>query len=291
MVDIEKAIAVIQAQPDQRASSALLHNALGMTDTDAPSKRLAEGLADGRLVKEGKYWTVGAATPGLPKAAISEAQPAVAAQQPAPLAPRSKTKVQVVIDFLIENGKSDTESLRKVLGIVDKSKHPINYLQDAVHGGRIHRSGNTWWVSGYEAVKYPPVGLEIPRLATGAIVAEAPPVVSQTETIVSDDSDSVTETANFVTPEPSSVTAKPEAQTTIRDNEPDEPIREQRRVPSLLAQRHKTVSEPGQSESSDFVAALLSNGDLELRLDGKSITLSLSEWKHMREFINKVELA
>jgi hypothetical protein len=96
-----------------------------------------------------------------------------------PKAPPPKTKIETVIEYLKEHGKTDTHTLRGVLRINGKSAHPLSYLQDALSDGRIERDGNLWWAPGCEHVK-------------AAAVAENPPIVAD---------------------------AKPEVQTTILDDD------------------------------------------------------------------------
>lgn len=67
----EIAIDFIRAQPERIATSADLHRELGLLGHELPSSILADALADGRLLKEGKFWTVGgesAATGTAPSA-------------------------------------------------------------------------------------------------------------------------------------------------------------------------------------------------------------------------------
>ncbi len=60
MTNIEKTIAFIQAQPAGLATSAEIHALLGLKPTDYPSTYLKTALNDGRLVKDGKFWRLGA---------------------------------------------------------------------------------------------------------------------------------------------------------------------------------------------------------------------------------------
>jgi hypothetical protein len=61
--------------------------------------------------------------------------------------------------------------------------------------------------------------------------------------------------------------------------------------PAPIARQRRTVSDDDDDQSPDFLVALLSNSNLEIRIDGRTITLTKARWSHMREFINKVELA
>lgn len=60
---VEIAIDFIRAQPERIATSADLHRELGLLGHELPSSILADALADGRLLKEGKFWTVGGELP------------------------------------------------------------------------------------------------------------------------------------------------------------------------------------------------------------------------------------
>jgi hypothetical protein len=296
---VERAIAFIQAQPDKQATGAQLHNALELKETDAPSVRLAAGLEDGRLVKEGKYWTVGRTVPA--QADVQEnssvceialvgnsagqalmPEPAASAKerggtlrpQPAKMKPPpGKTKIQTVIDYLREHGKSDTEALRGVLGIRGKSPHPLSYLQDALSDRRIARSGNSWWVPGYEQVKFPPVDPEIPSFVPQAtpVVAEIPPIVAESEP-----------SATEIMPPVADV--KPEVQTTILDddghlNMPRQLVTEARK---LLEQERK---------ASEFACALWSDGELQLVRSGNTVaTLTPEEALHLSKYLKRTAL-
>lgn len=304
----EAAIEVILAQSDQRISGASLHKALGLRDDQAPSKVLAHGVKDGRLVKDGKWWTVGGAAIHAVAPAPMPA-PAPAAVAPAPLAipeftksaERRKTKAEIVIDYLKVHGKSDTNAIREVLGMSAK-QYPTSWLADAVYLGKIQKEGNMWWIPGSEngAEEQPAVA------ETTASVAENPPPAAE-------NAEAVTESPPFVTESQPGVTA------TILDNDPPEVVNVTREVvaavrkqagreSSPIAQRYPTVDSPEPSdeevrklvakdrarrrmEATDFDCSLRMNGNLELRRNGEPVAvLSVSEWSEMRAFINRVEV-
>lgn len=331
MTNVEKAITYIQSCPEKQATGAQLHNALDLRSDQAPSIVLAEALKDGRLVKEGKWWSVGIGVPSqvvpqsgkpeLPGELLerlsaktrakflptrAEANPPVEPVTPVATksseeavarspAPRGKIKIEIVIDYLKEHGKSDTHTLRGVLGIVGKSLHPLSYLQNALADGRIKRAGNSWWVPGYEKVNYPAVGPDIP-----SFVPEKAPAVAENPSVVAQNEEIVPKNPVSVTPAPPVEAAKPEAQTTILDHGLEHVATGQTvvitakaerdmRSSSPVVQRYRTTQDTNEA-ASEFLVALLSNSNLELRIDGQTVTLSKARWKHMREFINKVEL-
>lgn len=56
---VERAIAFVEARGT--VSSSELHVVMDLPADELPSEHLADALEDGRLVKSGKYWTLGAA--------------------------------------------------------------------------------------------------------------------------------------------------------------------------------------------------------------------------------------
>lgn len=62
-------------------------------------------------------------------------------------------------------------------------------------------------------------------------------------------------------------------------------------IPAFLRRDDQPAAEPEPIDAPDFLVALLSNSKVEIRIDGKTVTLTKARWTHMREFLNKVELA
>lgn len=262
---VEKAIAFILAQPDRQATGAQLHIALDLKGDEAPSKVLAEGLQDGRLVKDGKFWTVaaGAASPAIKDAVqqvvadavkatvesissdvVAQLGKAISGDQKEPAKAEGKTKVDQVINFLKANGKSSTDAVRKVLGIKGKVA-PICYLQNAVSDGRIKKDKYSWWVPGYE---------------NGPTVAETLQAVSA--------------------PAPAVQESQPEVHATILDNEPG--------YINLPREAVELVREQIRREHS-FACALWSDGELQLVRDGETlVTLSPEEADEVRRYLNRI---
>jgi len=77
MTKVEKAVAFIEAQPERTATASQLHKVLELKETDVPSSYLAGGVKDGRLVKDGKNWTLGTGAPAQKVEAPKPAAPAL----------------------------------------------------------------------------------------------------------------------------------------------------------------------------------------------------------------------
>jgi hypothetical protein len=56
---VDRAIEFVRTR--SRATSAELHIVMDLPEDDVPSYHLSDALEDGRLVKDGKFWTLGAA--------------------------------------------------------------------------------------------------------------------------------------------------------------------------------------------------------------------------------------
>lgn len=56
---VDRAIAFVRARGTVTSSE--LHAVMDLPDDELPSEHLADALEDGRLVKVGKYWTLGSA--------------------------------------------------------------------------------------------------------------------------------------------------------------------------------------------------------------------------------------
>jgi hypothetical protein len=56
---VQRAIEFVRTRG--RATSAEVHIVLGLDSDELPSEHLVDALEDGRLVKQGKFWTLGAA--------------------------------------------------------------------------------------------------------------------------------------------------------------------------------------------------------------------------------------
>lgn len=84
MTNVDKAVEFIAAN-DGEATSAQLHALLGLKSTEYASSYLKGGLDAGRLVNDGKTWTLGGPAPAVePAAAPIAAAPAPLAQVSAP---------------------------------------------------------------------------------------------------------------------------------------------------------------------------------------------------------------
>lgn len=202
LTNVDKAIAFIRDQPGQTATSAQLHMVLGLKPADFPSTYIGGGIKDGRLVKDGKNWTLG------PKA-LAAGNDAPVAEKPVPVA-------------------ENPAFIPKDTGSVSQNTPPV------------------------------------PEKA--ASVSEAPKEVRVT--IV----DNGTESRH------AEVVQKAIMQHT-------------RPAISPITPSIRTVSDDDDDQVPDFVVAILSNSKLEIRIDGQTVTLTKARWSHMREFINKVELA
>jgi hypothetical protein len=63
MTKVDKAMSFIKEQPSNSATSSQLHVVMGLKATEAPSQYLANAISNGRLVKDGKIWSLGNTTP------------------------------------------------------------------------------------------------------------------------------------------------------------------------------------------------------------------------------------
>jgi len=89
---VQIAIDFIAAQPNQIATGSELHRAMGLKPTETPSSFLQGALSDRRLLKEGKFWTIGDGIKPAPRSLVSKPQNApielvFPPAKPAPVAP------------------------------------------------------------------------------------------------------------------------------------------------------------------------------------------------------------
>lgn len=126
---IERAIAFIRQH--ETVTGAQLHAFLGLEPSETPSQFLAEALADARLFKDGKHWTLGAASR------------CAQAGTPAPaLASEIDSMVAKALAFIAESGAATDQQLRKVMGIGKEA--PASYLATEVREGRMHKTSWHW---------------------------------------------------------------------------------------------------------------------------------------------------
>jgi len=84
---VQVAIDFIAAQPNQIATGAELHRAMGLKPTETPSSFLQGPLSDGRLLKDGKFWTIGDGIKPVPQSVIAKPENAPIEQVQKPAAP------------------------------------------------------------------------------------------------------------------------------------------------------------------------------------------------------------
>lgn len=108
MTNIEKAIDFIAGNGGQ-ATSAELHRLMGLKPTDYASSYLTGAIADGRLVKDGKTWTLGSGAPRvapaptpIPAPAMVVVSPAAAKPELKPTAPGPVTRIVPSVPAAVE---------------------------------------------------------------------------------------------------------------------------------------------------------------------------------------------
>jgi hypothetical protein len=157
---IDKAIAFVTERGT--ATSAELHSLLRLMPNDLVSRVLAAALADGRLVKNGKFWSLAgaegeseqddaAATADHPLTAITNATfPGTSAPTEPPTEaptaePEFETKGDRVVEFIQRqaNRRATNSQLREVLGL-GAGQFPAAYLNDCIKSGRLARHGDNW---------------------------------------------------------------------------------------------------------------------------------------------------
>lgn len=172
---IERAVAFITEHGT--VTGGQLHAFLGLEAAEIPSNVLAEALADGRLFKDGKFWTLGAASrcriaAEVPREQISAA-PCLTAKMP-----KIGKKAQLAIDFIAKQERATDVQLAEVMGLREGDP-PEAWLREALKFGVVARDGANWILG---ARPVPPV--EVPRAPEAVKPAPAPlsiPVLSTHE--------------------------------------------------------------------------------------------------------------
>lgn len=134
-------------------TSSQLHAMLGLDPDDMPSEVLAEALDDGRLIKEGKEWTLGVGPASdvqvevityLPTPAAVLAFPKVDLSAEPPR--RAKQNwVQMAVDYLrdCKDNRATSAELSRAL-LVNKNQGVSSYIRHGLVTGRLARSGSDW---------------------------------------------------------------------------------------------------------------------------------------------------
>lgn len=84
---VQMAIDFITAQPNQIATGAELHRAMGLKPNETPSSFLQGPLSDRRLLKDGKFWTIGDGIKPAPQSVVPKPENAPIEQVEKPVAP------------------------------------------------------------------------------------------------------------------------------------------------------------------------------------------------------------
>ena len=84
---VQMAIDFIAAQPNQIATGAELHRAMGLKPNETPSSFLQGPLSDRRLLKDGKFWTIGDGIKPAPQPVVPKPENAPIEQVEKPAAP------------------------------------------------------------------------------------------------------------------------------------------------------------------------------------------------------------
>lgn len=126
-----------------------LHAHLRLDPDDHPSEILAEALADGRLIKEGKEWMLGVGPAQEAEVITYLPTPEAVAAFPQVVTPesverRSETRpwVQIAVDHLREcqGNRATPKELAVVLG----KRGVASFLRHGLITGRLARRGNDW---------------------------------------------------------------------------------------------------------------------------------------------------
>lgn len=133
---IERAIALIGERGTVTAAE--LHAHLGLAGNDLVSSELAPALADGRLFKNGKFWSL-LGNESAPPSALPPAPVVAATTSVRP------TKIELVIRLIQgqANKSATNDQVREVLGL----KHfeaPSSYLAGGIKTGKLARDGKDW---------------------------------------------------------------------------------------------------------------------------------------------------
>lgn len=156
------ALAVAFVQKRGSATSTELGVLLNLGADEYPSTVLASAVTNGKLVRDGKSWTLGlkafpdmreqvAPTPA-PTTVPSPARPESTVDRQAksaatpPSAPRSgPSKVQLAIDCITRLGAATDDQLRDAMKL-DPKAYVGAYLAAAIKGGRVVRDGDRWTI-------------------------------------------------------------------------------------------------------------------------------------------------
>lgn len=131
--NVERAIEFIEAQPDGKATSAQLHTLLGLKADEYASQYLGGAVKDGRLVKDGKFWSLGtgkkveSAPPPAP-APANTPEPKQKPQTEAPKAPAEKAPAAAepveVPQFLKKGAAPTAQAVQKSLEVEKPAAAP-----------------------------------------------------------------------------------------------------------------------------------------------------------------------
>lgn len=142
---VERAIALVAEHGE--LTSGQLHAMLEMAEDETPSEVLADALEYGRLVKDGKFWTL-PRDPMAEKPAghfmPNERQIAAFPKVPEPEVVDRRSRTEIAIEFL--QGQPDNrctnEQMRELLS--DSTVSVYGQLHKAISARRLLRDGSDW---------------------------------------------------------------------------------------------------------------------------------------------------
>jgi hypothetical protein len=113
MTKVDKAISFIKEQPSNSATSSQLHVVMGLKATEAPSQYLANAISNGRLVKDGKIWSLGGASPAAGLPVMPKVTPRIVSVPPVPPEPPVAEPMPVPDPMLVDLSESGRQRVEQ----------------------------------------------------------------------------------------------------------------------------------------------------------------------------------
>lgn len=226
------------------------------------------------------------------KAEAAPVKPVVEAVKPAVEVAKPATKVDAAIEYLRENGPVPNEFLARFMRL-PKGTYPSQYLSTALRDGRLIFENKEWRV-GTNAVAVPAgftPSTQAVALRKGIAAPTVAPVIAPKLSEVK--AEKVPELAPKADPAPVIEASSPASVGVVERAVHDEPIMIAEEIFCEGAkERHRNLTRNDHlvfdHVDREFLAGLMSTGDLRIYTGSKSIRLTSEETLKLHAYLNKV---